>query len=288
MAGAPLLLDRLNDEDREHFETVKALLDAAGLAYEVDPTLVRGLDYYTRTVFEFTSDALGAQSGVGGGGRYDGLIEQLGGPHTPGMGWAAGVERMLLASDPPPTAPPPLDLYVAYAKPEYRERRLPARRRRPPRRPRRAARARRPQPQGPAQAGGPRAGPVRCHPRRRGYGAEGHGIRRAAHRGDRHRDAPHPPMRPPRANTYRDAWAGELDASRVGDTVRVAGWVHRRRDHGGLVFIDLRDRSGILQLVFHPEDSPEAHELAQQLRSEHAISVSGEIVRREEGKENPR
>ena len=120
MAGAPLLLDRLNDEDRDHFETVKALLDAAGLAYETDPGLVRGLDYYTRTVFEFTSDALGAQSGVGGGGRYDGLIEQLGGPHTPGMGWAAGVERILLASDPPPTAPPPLDLYVAYTKPEYK------------------------------------------------------------------------------------------------------------------------------------------------------------------------
>ena len=121
MAGAPLLIDRLNDEDREHFETVKALLDAAGLAYEVDPALVRGLDYYTRTVFEFSSDALGAQSGVGGGGRYDGLIELLGGAPTPGIGWAAGVERMLLASEPPPTAPPPLDLYVGYAKPEYRE-----------------------------------------------------------------------------------------------------------------------------------------------------------------------
>jgi aspartyl-tRNA synthetase len=95
-------------------------------------------------------------------------------------------------------------------------------------------------------------------------------------------------MRPPRANTYRDAWAGELDASRVDEQVRVAGWVHRRRDHGGLVFIDLRDRSGLLQLVFHPEDSPQAHSLAQQLRSEHVISVSGEIVRREEGKENPK
>ncbi len=120
MAGAPRLLDRLTDEDREHFETVKALLDGADLAYEVDTALVRGLDYYTRTVFEFSSDALGSQSGVGGGGRYDGLIEQIGGPHTPGMGWAAGVERMLLAAPPVPTAPPPLDLYVAYAKPELK------------------------------------------------------------------------------------------------------------------------------------------------------------------------
>jgi histidyl-tRNA synthetase len=120
MQGAPLLIDRLHDDDRTHFETVKQLLDAAGLAYEVDPTLVRGLDYYTRTVFEFTSDALGAQSGVGGGGRYDGLIEQIGGAATPGMGWASGVERILLASSPPPAAPPPVDLFVAYAKPQFK------------------------------------------------------------------------------------------------------------------------------------------------------------------------
>jgi histidyl-tRNA synthetase len=120
MRGAPLLLDRLNAEDRDHFEAVRELLDAAGIAYDVDPALVRGLDYYARTVFEFNSDALGAQSGLGGGGRYDGLIGQLGGPPTPGMGWAAGIERMLLASPRPPVAPPPLDLYVAYAKPELR------------------------------------------------------------------------------------------------------------------------------------------------------------------------
>jgi histidyl-tRNA synthetase len=120
MRGAPLLLDRLHDDDREHFETVKQLLDGAGLAYEVDPTLVRGLDYYTRTVFEFTSDALGAQSGVGGGGRYDGLIEEIGGPATPGMGWASGIERILLASTPQPAVAPPVDLFVAYAKPEHK------------------------------------------------------------------------------------------------------------------------------------------------------------------------
>ena len=99
MAEAPKLLDRLAPEDAEHFAEVRALLDDAGQAYEIDPTLVRGLDYYTRTVFEFTNDALGAQSGVGGGGRYDGLVKQLGGPPTPGVGWAAGVERILQAPE---------------------------------------------------------------------------------------------------------------------------------------------------------------------------------------------
>lgn len=114
METAPTLLDRLTSEDREHFETVRALLDAGGVSYVVDPTLVRGLDYYTRTVFEFASEALGAQSGVGGGGRYDGLMEVIGGPPTPGIGWAAGVERMLLVAARPPVAPPPVDLFVAW------------------------------------------------------------------------------------------------------------------------------------------------------------------------------
>jgi histidyl-tRNA synthetase len=99
MQEAPKLLERLASEDEEHFQSVLALLDEAGQDYEVDPTLVRGIDYYTRTVFEFTSDALGAQSGVGGGGRYDGLIEQLGGPATPGVGFASGIERILMVSD---------------------------------------------------------------------------------------------------------------------------------------------------------------------------------------------
>ena len=99
MASAPTIVDALEGEDAEHFEEIKALLDAAGIAYVVDPTLVRGLDYYTRTIFSFVCDALGAQSEIGGGGRYDGLIEQLGGPATPAVGWAAGIERILLALD---------------------------------------------------------------------------------------------------------------------------------------------------------------------------------------------
>jgi histidyl-tRNA synthetase len=114
MASAPRLLEHLSAEDAEHFAEVRGLLDAAGVAYEVDATLVRGLDYYTRTVFEFTSDELGAQSGVGGGGRYDGLVAELGGPPTPGMGWAAGVERILLAGQTPVAGSRALDLYVAF------------------------------------------------------------------------------------------------------------------------------------------------------------------------------
>ncbi|MGA2471055.1 MAG: histidine--tRNA ligase [Solirubrobacteraceae bacterium] len=115
MSAAPRLLDRLTNADAEHFKEVLRLLDRADIAYEIDWTLVRGLDYYTRTLFEFTSDALGAQSGVAGGGRYDGLVELLGGPPTPGIGWAAGIERVLLATGEQNTlTDTPLDLYVAH------------------------------------------------------------------------------------------------------------------------------------------------------------------------------
>ena len=94
-------------------------------------------------------------------------------------------------------------------------------------------------------------------------------------------------MKPPPANRYRDTWSGEVRGDRVGDELRVAGWVHRRRDHGGLIFIDLRDRTGLLQLVFHPQHAKDAHESAHKLRSEDVISVRGELVRREEGTVNP-
>jgi histidyl-tRNA synthetase len=120
MQNAPKLLDELSPEDAEHFAAVRAMLDAVELSYEVDPTLVRGIDYYTRTVFEFTSDALGAQSGVAGGGRYDGLIEMLGGKPTPGIGWAAGVERMLLAAEAAPQGAAPMQVFIGYEDPERR------------------------------------------------------------------------------------------------------------------------------------------------------------------------
>lgn len=121
MAEAPKLLDRLAGEDAEHFAEVRKLLEASGVEYSLDPTLVRGLDYYSRTVFAFTCEELGAQSEIGGGGRYDGLIEELGGPPTGAVGWAAGVERILLAlgADAPP---PARDVFVAVADPAQRTR----------------------------------------------------------------------------------------------------------------------------------------------------------------------
>ena len=95
-ADAPIILDFLCDECKDHFEKVKMYLDNMGIVYEVNPHIVRGLDYYTRTVFEFLTDSLGAQSAVCAGGRYDGLIEEIGGPHVPALGFGMGIERLLL------------------------------------------------------------------------------------------------------------------------------------------------------------------------------------------------
>ncbi|MCC6222784.1 MAG: histidine--tRNA ligase [Thermoleophilia bacterium] len=97
LSGAPTIGESLCTACREHFASVRGLLDACGVAYQVEPTLVRGLDYYTRTTWEFVGPALGAQSTISGGGRYDGLVEEVGGPPTPGVGFGAGIERLLLA-----------------------------------------------------------------------------------------------------------------------------------------------------------------------------------------------
>ena len=97
--NAPSILDYLCEDCHNHFEEVKACLDLAGIKYEIDPRIVRGLDYYTRTVFEFVSSAIGAQGTVCAGGRYDGLIEELGGNSVPAVGFAAGIERLLIVME---------------------------------------------------------------------------------------------------------------------------------------------------------------------------------------------
>ena len=114
IAGAPLLTDHLDPESREHFQALCAALESIGIPYRINPRLVRGLDYYSRTVFEWITDALGAQDAVCSGGRYDGLIAQLGGEATPGVGFAMGMERVveLLVQAGQSPAGPAADVYV--------------------------------------------------------------------------------------------------------------------------------------------------------------------------------
>ena len=276
----------LGEDDAEHFAAVRGVLDRAGITYQLDPTLVRGLDYYTRTVFEFESDRLGAQAALGGGGRYDGLVERLGGPATPACGWAAGIERIVLALD------------EDEGERDQRLRRSVTAGASGPRacsrvaagRPARRARPRRSVAQGPNEAGGSPRCPGGDRSRRGGArAASGHGEWRAARLahavealsagGAPRPDAEIPALRP---NEYRDAWCGQVLADLVGSEPRLAGWVHRRRDHGGLVFIDLRDRTGLVQLVFDPDEAGEAFALSRRLRPEDVVTVAGPVVARPE------
>jgi histidyl-tRNA synthetase len=112
---APKIGEALCDACREHFEQVRAFLDAVGVRYELRPTLVRGLDYYTRTTFEFKDEAIGAQDSICGGGRYDGLIEAIGGPPTPGIGFGAGIERLLLSLGDVDAEPEGIDVFFVAA-----------------------------------------------------------------------------------------------------------------------------------------------------------------------------
>jgi histidyl-tRNA synthetase len=112
MREAPVITEHLCSDCTSHFGEVRVLLDRIGVAYRLEPKLVRGLDYYTRTTFEFVSGGLGSQDAVGGGGRYDGLAESLGGDPLPGIGFALGVDRILLAGESATTAPSPVEVYI--------------------------------------------------------------------------------------------------------------------------------------------------------------------------------
>src|SRR5690606_5708845 len=114
IANAPVITEYLDEGSRDHFERLKALLTDAGITYKINPRLVRGLDYYTRTVFEWVTDRLGAQSAICAGGRYDGLVAQLGGRDTPAVGWALGVERVVevLRLEEPAVGPEAPDVFI--------------------------------------------------------------------------------------------------------------------------------------------------------------------------------
>jgi histidyl-tRNA synthetase len=120
LAEAPSIDEFLCDECREHFEAVRGTLDAYAVSYEVDKRLVRGLDYYTRTTWEFVGPEEGAQSTISGGGRYDYLIEEIGGPPTPGVGFGAGIERLHLALGDAPSEPREIDVFFAVDDPTKR------------------------------------------------------------------------------------------------------------------------------------------------------------------------
>jgi histidyl-tRNA synthetase len=127
LEDAPKIGDSLCDACRAHFEAVQAQLENYGVTFTLAPTLVRGLDYYTRTAFEFVDEAIGAKSSICGGGRYDGLIEQLGGKPTPGIGFGAGIERLLLSMEEAgvATEPEELDVFVAVVEADLKPRALP-------------------------------------------------------------------------------------------------------------------------------------------------------------------
>ena len=208
------------------------------------------------------------------------------------MGWAAGLERMMLAAGERPAPRPVTDLFVAdedrgveafALASEARAAGLAVQQEL-------AGRSLKGQLKQADRAGARYVAIVGAD----GIAAARHGLRRAGGRGvgggrrrARHRGTARRMKHAPRPNTFRDAWAGDLTAARCGTEVRVAGWVHRRRDHGGLIFIDLRDRSGLVQLVVHPQASGDAFAVAEDLRSEHVVSAEGEIVKRAPENVNP-
>src|SRR3970282_2138654 len=285
--GAPALGAFLCADCTTHFARTREYLDALGVRHLVSPRRAGGLDYYVRTTFELTTTELGAQNAVAGGGRYDGLIKLLGGPPDPGIGFAVGVERVVqLRADAgrpgapgaaaPAVLPGPARRGGARAGAAGRDRAPGARRRRRgrPRRPqarpragarrqarrepggdrgRRRARAGRGAREGDA-IGGAAAGEAR----RAGRGAAG--ARRAG-------------VTEGLGSWKRTHTCGALRAADAGTTVTLMGWAHRRRDHGGLIFLELRDRTGLTQCVFNPAASAAAPGRAEAVRGEVVLGV---------------
>jgi len=309
VAGAPRMIDHLCAGCEESFTRLKELLTSLQVPYNLNTNLVRGLDYYTRTAFEITAGASGAQASLCGGGRYDHLVEHIGGPHVPGVGVAFGVERIMLAMDwskALPEVQPPV--FIATAGSGLEEEAL----------------------------------VLADHLRKNQVAAEIDLLQRSLkaqmkytgrqgfklvviigedeikkdiitlrnmENGEQKEMSREVLIKElagcnsesvklinsgsPEAKaevllpngidfTQKTHYCGAVTSEQVNQNIKLTGWVGKRRDHGGLIFIDLRDRSGLIQLVFDQRQGIELFNLAESLRSEYVVAVEGEVLRRSE------
>ncbi len=311
VVDAPRLVDHLCHDCDRHFSTLKELLNRLDTPYKPNPNLVRGLDYYTRTAFEVTAGGVGAQASLCGGGRYDHLVEHIGGPHTPGVGVAFGVERILLAMDWSSTMLESADpLFVATAGDNLEGEALALaavlRRRGLPVETDLLGRSLKAQMKYAGRHGFANVAIIGQEEiaankviLRNMAGGEQHEMSRedfiAALHG-RAGEKAEPVAQQDRATVllpegreapYKTHYCGALNPSHVHTRVKLTGWVGKRRDHGGLIFIDLRDRSGIMQLVFDQQVGEDLFVMAESLRSEYVVAVEGEVVPRSEENLNP-
>ncbi len=311
VAGAPKMSDNLCPGCADHFTMLISLLKRLDIPFNINNRLVRGLDYYTRTAFEITVGALGAQASVCGGGRYDNLVEHLGGPPTPGVGVAFGKERILLAIDweKEPrqaggkvfvaTAGSGLESEALQLAQELRRQKITAE----------ADLLERSLKAQMKYAGklnydnvviiGDKEIKDGCVTLRNMTNGEQREVARTdlaskltgpvKAAGLAAGDVFAPEVRLPlqTEEALKTHHCGSLTTDYINSQVKLAGWVGRRRDHGGLIFIDLRDRSGLMQLVFDQQNGEELFSLAESLRSEYVVAVEGDLVRRSDDNINP-
>ena len=306
---APRMVDHLCEDCDQHFSEVKSYLNKLQIPFNLNSSLVRGLDYYTRTAFEIKAGGLGAQSSICGGGRYDHLVEHIGGPHTPAVGVAFGKERVMLAmnwdlmplavSNPVfvATAGEKLEGEALLLADQLRTRGVAAEadllQRSLKSQMKYAGRKEYKQvlivgedeiESGRVTLRDMQSGGQRELPREEAINL----LKTASEENQAvKQDSALVNLPAPQAEVEKTHYCGKLAVSDIKSRVKLAGWVARRRDHGGLIFIDLRDRSGVMQLVFDQRLGVELFQVAESLRSEYVVSVEGRVVRRSDENINP-